>query len=281
MIGVLDTTELVGPGAESADILLVAGYCLPRETLPDLLRDVREIKNICCGNSYVPIKWNLRGQRRAIDLHRCHHLEQRLLEVSDLLRQALLECLRNAKATLFLSVLSAYSYRKEVLNDIRGTLARFCFGNILMRVGLFRRNSIDHRMTEIILDWPEGGAPAPFVAEYLAGWRDGISPNEIKPIPYRCGPLKDLGFFPGPTFGVTDVDERLQLADLVVASSRSFVNYAIGRSNADEFANAEFFKLLPLFFRERNMIMGRGVTVSPINGDLSKQIYNALLKHGA
>jgi hypothetical protein len=276
MVGVFDTSDLTGPGAEAADILLAAGYLLPRECLGDLLTDVRAIKEKHCGNPDVPVKWNIRGMDRALGLHGCGDLQGQLLETSNSLRSDLLSSLNEHNATLFLSVIHAYSYRRDVLRGVRANLGRFVFANTLMRVGLCRSNTRDRRRTEVLLDWPESGQPMPFVTEYCSGWKNGRSEHDGRHVGYRCGALRDLGFEPSPTFGVTDADVRLQLADLVVGMSRVFINHAMGRVGAAEFGVAEFGGLLPRFFSHGGLVMGRGITVAPTNGVLSGQILEAI-----
>jgi hypothetical protein len=272
VIAAFDTTDLVGPGADAADILLVAGFSLPRERVPDLLRSARATKRRLCNHETVPVKWNLRGQPRALNLHGYGALQDLLIEISNELRSALLQCLREAQPSIFLSILHAHSFRRQVLIDLCEDLTRFAFANLLMRLGLSRAAAADTRQTEVSLDWPEGNAPSPFIAEYLSGWREGVSPNGLRVVPYRCGPLRDFGFLPSPVFGVADVDERLQLADLCVAASRAFVNCAIGRAAGTDYATEEFRKLIPCLYAPAGMVMGRGVTVAPANQDLSRQV---------
>jgi hypothetical protein len=242
----------------------------------NLLADVRRVKQDRCDDPDMPVKWNLRGQARALRLHGCDGGEERLLAVAEPLRADLLSALAQSGATLFMSVIHAYSYRKKVLSSVREDLLRFCFGNLLMRVGLARRNQTDRRRTEILLDWPESGATGPFIGEYLSGWKAGRSENALGAVPYRCGPLRDLGFEPAPVFGVTDLDVRLQLADLVAAACRSGVSHAIGKLGDSDFGVRQFRSLLPSFFRQGGMVMGRGITVAPTREHLSNAVLNAI-----
>jgi hypothetical protein len=277
---VCDASELTAvSGAEAPDTFVVAGYSVPSTQVRPLIQSAEAIKEQLLANRNVPIKWNVKDLGRALELHGLSDLLPRIKEKSNEIRKALLESLCRSGATLFLSVILAYSNRRQVLGKTKDDLVRYSFGNFLMRAGLFSKESSATEV-QLILDWPDKDQRRLFVQEFYSGWRDGKSITAAESISYHSGPLSAIGFRAGPLFGVTDIDIRLQLADLVVGACRSFINYCMNRAAEADFGVQQFKAIAPNFDRADGWrCFGRGITVAPANSDFSKTIldgFNAL-----
>jgi hypothetical protein len=268
--------------AEAPNTFVVAGYSISSEQLPQLITGAAAIKEKVLGRATVPVKWNVKGRglERALALDNSADLSSKIRENSDTIRNELLQLLCSSGATFFLSAILAYSDDKQVLGKTKEDLVQYSFGNFLMRVGLFCQEQPLSEV-QLILDWPEGNQRAPFVREFYSGWKDGKSAIETESVNYVCGPLGSLGFTAGLLFGVTDVDVRLQLADLVVGACSSFINYCMKRASEDAFGVQQFKTIAPHLYRNSNgHALGRGVSVSPTHSDFSKTILDGLNKLG-
>ena len=257
-----DLKSVYGP--EAHDVLIVGGYAVPEETVESLVAAVQKTKTEICGHDGAPVKWNLKDISRALQFHGLQEKQPELLASSDTIRAQLLGLLRAHGCTLFASVLQAYSNRKQVLGKTRPDLIAFSFCNLLQRFGLFARSGASEG-GRLFLDWPEKNSPQPFTSEYLTAWRDGPG--------YRVPPLRTLGFEPALSFGVTDADPLLQLADLVVGISRSLVRHAQGDCPASDFGVQQFQAAIPAFYQSpQGQLRGWGFVVSPKDCTLASQI---------
>jgi hypothetical protein len=270
---ICDASELTAIfGAEVPDTFLVAGYSVPSAQVDSLIQRVGEIKKELLGNTNVPIKWNVNDLKRALDLHGLTDLLPAIKKSSGEIRKALLESLCDASV---LSVILAYSNKRQVLGKSKDDLGRYAFGNFLMRTGLFCKEKATDEV-QLILDWPDRNQRQVFVSEFYSGWRDGKSVTANESIGYQCGPLNALGFRAGPLFGVTDLDVRLQLADLFVGVCRSFINYCLKPGTEPGFGVQQFKAIAPSLYRVDGKCLGRGLTVAPANSDFSGMIVDGL-----
>jgi hypothetical protein len=275
---VCDNSELNGIwGAEAPDVLVIGGYAIARDRVAPLLKKVQKVKENRGLNVHCPLKWNMRDLDRALMAHDLIGQKDILIGQSDILRTELLTELAAADATLFASVIRAYSNKKQILGETREDLVGFSFGNLLMRVGLFCKEAAGGRRVDVLLDWPERNNRSPFTAEYYTGWRYGRSGPEDKAVPYQCGALSDIAFSPAPAFAGTEFEPRLQLADLVVGATRDFINFLLGNAKEDSFGVQRFKFLMPHFYKAPR-ILGRGLTVSPTNSDFSAAVLGGLKK---
>jgi hypothetical protein len=277
---ICDASELTAVfGAQAPDTFVVAGYAVPSTELNSLIGRAEEIKGELLENTNVPIKWNVRDLERALKLHGLSDLLPKIREKSIELRKALLESLCRSGATLFLSVILAYSNKRQVLGESKDDLVRYSFSNFLMRAGLFCKESSASEV-QLIVDWPDKDQRQLFIEEFYSGWKNGKSVTAAESITYHCGALSSLGFRAGPLFGVTDVDVRLQLADLLVGTCRSFISYCMKRLPEQDFGVQQFKAIAPCLDRADGWkCFGRGITVAPANSEFSRAIldgFNAL-----
>jgi hypothetical protein len=277
---VCDASELTAVfGAEAPDTFVTAGYSIPSRQVVSLIQSTERIKEELLGNRNVPIKWNVKDLERGLELHGLSELLPKIKERSHEVRKALLESLIHSGATLFVSVILAYSNRRQVLGESKDDLVRYCFGNFLMRTGLFCKDKSSSDV-QLIVDWPDKDRRRLFVEEFHSGWSTGKSVTGSESINYHSGPLSSLGFRAGLLFGVTDVDVRLQLADLLVGACRSFISYCMNRVSETDFGVQQFKAIAPYLDRADGWkCFGRGITAAPANSDFSKTIldgFNAL-----
>ncbi|MCA1536069.1 hypothetical protein I6F21_26390 [Bradyrhizobium sp. NBAIM03] len=274
---VCDNSELNGIwGAEAPDILVIGGYAIRRDMTVGLLERVKAFKAKHGLDSHCPVKWNMRDLDRPLAAHGLENQKQILIENSDAIRTDLLDALTTAGAVIFVSIIHAYSNNKQVLGKTKQDLVGYSFGNLLMRVGLFCKDSAGGRRVDSLLDWPEANNRAPFTSEYHTGWRYGRSGPEQGGVKYQCGPLAQIAFAPTVAFAGMEFEPRLQLADLVVGAGREFINYSMGKSKKEAFGVQRFKALLPHLYQANGQTLGRGITVSPTNGDLSAAVLKAL-----
>jgi hypothetical protein len=276
---VCDNSELNGIwGAEAPDVLVIGGYAIPRDNVRPLLTKIQEVKSKHGLDPHCPVKWNVHDLDKALAAHDLIGQKDILVDRSNALRTDLLDALTAAGTTIFVSAIHAYSEKKQVLGKTRQDLVGYSFRNLLMRAGLFCREQAGGRRVDILLDWPEANNRTPFTTEYHTGWRYGRSGQEDTGVKYECGALADIVFAPAPAFAGTDFEPRLQLADLVVGSSREFINFSLGKAKETSFGVQRFKCLMPNLYRRGGQILGGGVTVSPTRQELSTAVFEGLKK---
>ncbi len=274
---VLDSSEVTGPWrAEAPDIVIVGGYGIDREKKASFYEEVANVKRSYGLDPDCPVKWNMKDLKKSLAAGDFKECLPKLLEYSDSLRLELLNVLVTLKAYCFLSVIRAHSTRRKVLSATQQDLAAFSFGNLLMRIGKFRRSSLKIRTCEVVLDWPARSDRSPFVNEYRQAWRQGKSTGRT--VTYHCGALRDIGFYPSPVFSVMELDPRLQVADLVVGATRCFVDFALGKTTDDNFGVQCLSLLKPRIWQSSGRMIGNGLTVSPTRSDFSDALASGLVK---
>jgi hypothetical protein len=279
---VCDNSELNGIwGAEAPDILVIGGYAIPRDMTVGLLDRVKAFKAKHGLDEHCPVKWNMRDLDRPLAAHGLKDQKQILIEKSDVIRTDMLDALTTAGAVIFISAINAYSNNKQVLGKTKEDLVGYSFGNLLMRVGLFCKEKAGGRRVDSLLDWPEANNRTPFTTEYHTGWRYGRSGPEQGGIKYQCGSLAQIAFAPTVAFAAMEFEPRLQLADLVVGAGLEFINYLLGKKEKDSFGVQRFKAFLPHLYKSNGQTLGRGITVSPTNGDLSTAVLKGLNSLGA
>jgi hypothetical protein len=274
---IFDSSEATGPwGAEAPDVIIVGGYGIERDSRTLLLEEIAQVKCQHGLDPDCPVKWNLKDLRRQLAAGDFKGCLPQLLGCSDPLRQDLVTALVKLQAKSFFSIIRAYSNKKEVLSVTQKKLSAFSFGNLLMHVGKFRSPYRTGNSCEVVLDWPPANDRRPFVDEYRCAWRSGMStgPN----ITYKCGALRNLGFYPSPAFSVMELDPLLQLADIAVGATRCFLDFALGKPTGDTFGVQCFKRLLPTIWHINGNVIGNGLTVSPANSDLSTALLQGLGK---
>lgn len=272
---VCDATALMGPwGAQTEDVHVIGGFAIQEPRIPDLLARVRARKNELVGNPDVPVKWNLKDLKKALACYGLTDQAPKLLAQSEDLRSLLLAELKTAEPVLFASAICSYSNKRKTIHATKPSLTSFSFSNLLQRLGLWVK---EHKpeAVRITLDWPESSARDPFVKEYLASWL----PNGEAVSGNYCGALCSLRFEPGISFGVTLLDPLLQLSDLIVGATKSFLCHALGNGPAD-YGVQQFFSLLPHFHRSASgTVIGCGLVISPTS--LKDKVQSALAAHSA
>jgi hypothetical protein len=275
---IFDSSEVTGPwGAEAPDVIIVGGYGIERDSKALLLEEIAQVKSQHGLDPDCPVKWNLRDLRRQLAADDVKETLPQLLACGDPLRRDLVDALVRLQAKSFFSIIRAYSNKKEVLSETQRKLSAFSFGNLLMRVGKFRNSH--HRAgnsCEVVLDWPAANDRRPFVDEYRCAWRLGTSTGSN--VTYKCGALRNLGFYPSPVFSVMELDPLLQLADIAVGATRCFLDFALGRITGDTFGVQCFKRLLPTIWHINGNVIGNGLTVSQANSDLSTALLQGLGK---
>lgn len=272
MIVYCDSSQLAAiEGTDVPNIIVVGGFGVRRHRHDDLRDQVRAIKEDHTDDLHVPFKWNIRDARDDIERHGDADFYRTVAGESGEMRSRMLRALRDASATVFTSIIRAYSDREQQLQDVGDRLPRWGFVNLLQRVGLCVDSNVAGTPdVQMVLDWPSSNQRAPWEAEYRAGWRDGDSANPDHEGKYLCGPLRDLGFRPGLWYASTAYTEGLQLADLVVGATRRFVQWThLDQRPRTDDGVQEVADLLNYFHdRRAGIVVTRGMVVAPRDGAL-------------
>lgn len=283
LIAFFDLTDLFAQSHRVPDVLVVGGFVLDAARRRALSADVAAIKERRLGYAHLPVKWNLRDpsvKRAARDAGVDHRA---ILQAADPVREELLAFLPRHDALSFVSVLRAHRSRHPTatLKRTRRPRLGYGFSNLLMHLGQCVKHDRSAAAIQIVLDWPEKSDPSPFVSEYASAWRDGASAesstNPAAPS-YHSGPLSSLGFYSGPHFGKTELDNELQLADLVVGCTKDFVDRAMNPAGRGGFGAACFeAAVYPTLHRSRSGdVLRYGLSVSPTGCDVATAVASAL-----
>ncbi|MHA1329892.1 MAG: hypothetical protein ACTSR2_02335 [Candidatus Hodarchaeales archaeon] len=265
-----DNSELMDIwGAEVPDILMVGGFAIPRNREQILINEVKRLKESYFGDPFVPVKWNIRDLQESLENRRGKELYRKVMNKSKEIRAGVLDAMKSENLTLFISIIHAYSNRKQILGKTKQDLVGFAFGNLLMRTGSYVKDQKTTTRTEVTLDWPESNDRTPFVKEYCSGWESGCSGS----VEYFCGPLCNLGFEQGPIFALMELNVGIQMADLIVGITREFIEFSMGKRSKNDFGVGQFFNILEKFWKSnKGKILGYGISLSPPDDELSNRI---------
>jgi hypothetical protein len=259
------------------DVFISAGFALEEAGLTSLTGDVEELKRQLTGYDCCPVKWNMKDLQRSLELHGIAPDFLDPAQIGDALRSGMLSALARRTPSIFLSVLTSHSAQGSTIRRVRPSLVRYSFANLLQRFGLHKQAADPGAPALLTLDWPESNDRHPFVREYFAAWRDGVTGRGLLGSRYFCGPLRALGFHSGLHFGVTDIDLSLQLADLIVGCSRRFLDFAVGHATIQDFGVQCFSQLVPCLPKgPTGTPIGYGIAISPRTSPLVTRIQNAL-----
>jgi hypothetical protein len=229
LIGFLDDTELtVDPEDPTPDIFAFGGYFIQLERLDEFQKRIGEVKEKYSLLSHSPIKWNLKdsGLVQFYDPRRWLNPEshKHLLQVSFDIRRDLLALLAEFDARVFLSARYDAHWRETSHMEYYG----WAFENLFQRVGLFckRMETQNCRQSSVMIvaDWPQGGVDKSLFEIYMGGYHygRGLATNQR----YFSGPVSQYRFLESLTHGSTLHSGPLQIADLVVGCSRSFLSWS-------------------------------------------------------
>lgn len=277
MIWYGDNSELKSTcEAPIPDILLFGGIAISREQSLALTELIRSMKVAYREQGDFPIKWNMRDLRSWFQVNGLADVYRHLLDESKEWRYRLLRASLKLDYRIIVSCVNFHSRKVEKIKENRDNVIRYTFCNALMRVGLFAQET-GAQTFEVILDWPEANNHLPYTSEYRSAFFTGAC-DATPEIKYYCGPLKNLHFSQAPLFTRMEECPPLQFSDLILGTTRDFVEYCMGKKQLDHFG-VELTKLLiPKYRGFPSRITGRGISIAPADGELSNLIFKGLLE---
>lgn len=145
-----------------------------------------------------------------------------------------------------------------------------------MRLGL-HSSDLKASYYEVMLDWPDGGAAHIFHQEYRSAFHDGRC-HDSPEVKYLCGPLSKLNFADSVGFTKMEESQLLQFSDIVVGITREFVDFCLEKRGEQDLGVQLMKPLIPKFRGHPGRIIGRGISVAPTDGRLSKKLFDGMAK---
>lgn len=272
-----DNSELNGIwSADIPDIVLFGGIALDDENAKKLVGVMNAVKASFGTTPRHPLKWNFKDLRKWFQTQGELALFEQLQGRGRDFRKAIFEAAQEVDFRIVVSCVKHHSIKREIIKDTRATVARYAFCNALMRVALHAKDTAAMPV-EIILDWPDGGNYSTFTEEYRNALWHGNS-GDGSGVVYHSGPLKNIGFRESLLFTRMEDSSLLQFSDLVVGATREFVDFALGRRDADSFGVQMTKMLIPKFRGSPSRIVGYGISVAPTDGELSRFLREGMIK---
>jgi len=269
-----DNSELNGDKeSEITDIFLFGGIVVHESMEKSLQLAVEEIKKEY-GFSHSPIKWNMRDLKKLYVRHGILYVYENLIQSSEIWREAIFEELVKHEVTIIVACIESYSPKRGKIKLRKEELASHAFGNGLMRFGLHVK---DHspESAYVLLDWPDKGNSKPFDIEYANAYNFGKTPGQR--ITYKCGALNHLGFSDSIYYTNAHYSTLLQVADMVVGSSREFIECCLGKKPPGQ--GVKCLKIVKSIIRGApDKILGRGIIVSTGNTELRNKVENGIVE---
>ena len=268
-----DNSELNGINAEHVpDILLFGGIAVSPENEKILQKTIEDVKK-SFGCHRLPIKWNFKDLQKAYKDQKQEDIYRDLLCKSKNWREEIFRKVANIDFTIILACIEANSAKIKVLKNLKPELTRYVFNNGLMRYALHVKECKPVR-AEVILDWPDKKDSSPFDIEYESAYSKGETYDHNEE--YYSGPLENLNFLDMPVFANMNYSTLLQFADLIVGSTREFVECCIGKKPTG--FGVEMLKLIKHRFRgaSSNNIYGRGLSIASNCSTFQDKIKNGL-----
>jgi len=272
-----DNSELNGIwNADLPDILLFGGIAIRKDAIPQLQQVITRNKRRYSEDPHFPIKYNFRDLSKWYKQQNLIKLYQRLLEDSRSWRKRMVEESLECDYKIIIACVNIFGKSADRIRQNKEMVTRFCFSNALMRVALLA-GEYNTSTCDVILDWPEGNIHAPYTEEYRSAYVAGCC--ELFPqIPYYAGPLKELGFSESPFFTRMEDSSLLQFSDLVIGSTREFIDFCFDKKSEQAFGVQLTKSLVPKFRGYPHRIIGRGISVAPPDGLFRERLLQGMLK---
>jgi hypothetical protein len=272
-----DNSELKGIwNAPIPDILLFGGIALGKEQAESLRRLIIDFKHEYRKEADFPIKWNLKDLQRWFKNKNHQELHQKLLKESKDWRTSLIRASLAIDYKIIAACVVCHSSKIEKIKEHKPNIIKYTFCNALMRVALYAKG-INASNFEIILDWPEGNTHTPYSEEYRSAYYNGCchASPEIK---YYSGPLKAIGFNEALYFARMEDCSLLQFSDIVLGTTREFVDFCLGKRNHDHLGVELTKYLIPKYRGFPSRIIGRGISIAPTDSTLSKRLFDGVVE---
>jgi len=255
-------------GIPVPDIYLFGGIAVNEQAGKELCSMIKRIKSTYRRAADFPIKWCFKDLEKDYRANRLTKLYSRLLQDSRTWRREIFSGIASIELSILISIIFSYGRCRETLLETKENVTRFGFSNALQRVGLYIKD-LASESAEVILDWPDKNKRSLFDLEYRSAYQKGIS--AVYGSGYISGPLKSLDFSDSVLFTGTDQCSLLQISDLIVGATRELVEEALGQRRNS--LGASLLKLIRgRFCGAPSMVIGRGLSISPRQGDFYSRV---------
>lgn len=272
-----DNSELKGIwDAPIPDILLFGGIAIGKEQVEALKKIILDFKRRYRPEADFPIKWNFRDLEKWYRNNNLTELYSKLLSDSKSWRTDLIKAASAIDYKVIASCVNFHSNKVEKIKANKLNVVKYTFCNSLMRVAMYAKE-INSQHFEVVLDWPESSSYSPYCEEYRDAYLNGrchASPE----ITYFSGPLKLLNFDETLYFTRMEECSLLQFSDLILGTTREFIDYSLGKKTIDSLGVELTKHLTPKYRGFPQRIIGRGISVAPTGSELSEQLLKGMLK---
>lgn len=252
------------------DVFVFGGIIVPEGHQAELTKNIEVVK-AKYGHARAPVKWNFKDTKKFYcESEETMTMYKSMLKSCPEWRAEIFDVLAASKATLLVTAVAAYSDDKNTVLAYRDALARQSFANALMRYALHVKETKE--WSDVVIDWPAGDDRDPFNDEYASGYRAG---KNLDGQTYHSGKMSDLPMADSVLFSTTRHSCMLQLADLVVGSSRDFMKACLlGKDYGPGFAMVK--KVRARFRGAPRDVATRGLNVSNGNVGFRKKVGDAI-----
>ncbi|MBX3654249.1 MAG: DUF3800 domain-containing protein [Ramlibacter sp.] len=253
------------------DVFVFGGLIVSTEEEQQIAKAFRCIKGKY-GHERAPVKWNLKDMEHYYgDSDKSKSIYEQMRRKTSDWRADVFDMLASTKAVLLVTAIEAYSDDKGLVLSHRDALARQAFANALMRFAL---HVDEHKPVhaEMVIDWPASNDRKPFNDEYHSAYRYGKNCDGQE---YTAGKLHELPMADAVFFSTTRHSCMLQLADLVVGSTRDFMKACLtGAAYGPGFQMVK--KVRERYRGAPGRVMSRGMNVSTGNKEFRKKLTDAV-----
>lgn len=209
------------PSHKHDDVFLFGGYYLEGASVKSLENEIEEVKAQEGCPPDMPIKWNFMDLERLYKGSGKLDLHKHLLSKMETLRHGMLQLLGKHNAKVLVAAIRGYSPTK--LQERRKYYG-WALTDILQRLAMDagREAPTDRVNVGIHFDWPSDEVKKAHFDVFHLAYYQGRSPTGIA---YKAGTLKSKGFLCDMSFGSTEHNSLLQLADMTLGVCRDFVHW--------------------------------------------------------
>ena len=245
-------------------IYVMGGYTILSKQIFNLKRKLDKIKSNNGIPIELPVKWNFKD-RGIKDIYKDKLGEKRygeLVKNADKIRKEMLLEAQDKELDIVITISATY---KDLVPKGR-TFFSECFVNCLQRVGLDLKYGIINNVIVVVDSIPENRQKEMFNIFGNAFYRG----EDDRGNPFHSGPLKNYGTYPSLLTGSDLHSTKLQLADIFIGATKSFLT-ALSSGKGIDRAREFFSYIVPLFRKSYNgEIIGHGLILPKRYRDIKK-----------
>lgn len=270
----MDDAEFNGsPKSSLQDVFLIGGWICSKSVERKIFSEIDSILNpYVKGSIELPIKWNLKDLRDHYNTENKPEVFKNVLNNNNNIRKEIKEVLLNNKITIIISAIQALGTSKDTIEKNKLQLYNFAFSNCLNKI---RQVSIDNKAVnfEISLDWPSRNDTFPYTDAYKKAYYYGKDSGGN----FEFQELSSSNFNDTVSFRKTEYSRALQIADMIIGSSREFFKSIL--HEADNPSENLFIKhLLPKFKGYPDQVFGTGIILSPASSRFRRTLEKYITK---